>query len=68
MRFWFYVMRAAWRNGFGRWYVWRDAPTDIVRQVAVLWYHARKRPSDDDTSLIYEAHKEYQLRKRKGEA
>lgn len=65
MRFWFYVMRASWRFGFGRWYVWRDAPTDIVRQVAVLWYLERKRTQDESSDLIHQAYKEYQLRKRR---
>lgn len=48
----------------GRWYVWRDVPTDIVRQVAALWFLNRKS-KEEKSDLIYEAHKEYQLRKRK---
>ena len=66
MRFWYYVMRASWRHAFGRWYVWRDVPTDIVRQVAVLWFFARRKDyADDERSLIHEAHREYALRKLK---
>lgn len=68
MMFWFYTMRASWRVAFGHWYVWRDAPTNIVRQVAVLWYHARRRPPEEDTEVIRQAYEEYQLRKRRGEA
>ena len=65
MRFWFYLIRASWRNTRGRWYVWRDAPTDIVRKVAALWYVARKE--NEDVSVIREARKEYKLRKARGE-
>lgn len=50
----------------GRWYVWRDAPTDVVRQVAVLWYLNRKQ-GEDRSELIHEAYKEYKLRKQRGE-
>jgi hypothetical protein len=64
MRFWWYVTKASWRLGRGRWYVWRDTPTDIVRRVAVLWYHAR-REQYEDVELIRQAHQEYELRKRK---
>jgi hypothetical protein len=64
MKFWFYVIKVSWRISMGRWYVWRDVPTDIVRQVAVLWFLNRKS-KEEKSDLIYEAHKEYQLRKRK---
>ena len=62
MKFWFYVIKVSWRLSMGRWYVWRDVPTDIVRQVAVLWFLNRKS-KEEKSDLIYEAHKEYQLRK-----
>ena len=65
MRFWFYMLRAIYRDVAGRLYVWRDVPDDIVREVAVLWYKARKRPFEEGTHLIFEAYKEYKLRKRK---
>ena len=64
IRFWYYVGRASWRVGMGRWYVWRDAPTDVGREIAVLWYHARRRKNDDDVEVIRQAHAEYKLRKR----
>ena len=67
MRYWFYVFKAAWRNASGRWYVWRDVPTDIVRQVAVLWYLNRKR-GEEKSDLIYEAYKEYKMRKTRTKA
>jgi hypothetical protein len=35
-----------------------------VRQVAALWFLNRKS-KEEKSDLIYEAHKEYQLRKRK---
>ena len=62
MRFWLYVIKAVWRFQMGRWYVWRDVPTDVVRRVAVLWYFDRK---EEKNKLVYEAYKEYQLRKLK---
>jgi len=64
MKFWLYVIKAVWRFQMGRWYVWRDVPTDVVRKVAVLWYLERK---EEKNELVYEAYKEYQLRKLKGE-
>ena len=64
MRFWLYVIRASWIFARGRWYVWRDVPTDVVRKVASLWYLERK---EEKNKLVYEAYKEYQLRKLKGE-
>jgi hypothetical protein len=63
MRFWLYVIKASWRSARGRWYVWRDVPTDVVRKIAALWYLERK---DEKRELVYEAYKEYQLRKLKG--
>ena len=65
MRFLFYVARSILLFKSGRWYVWRDVPLDIVRLVAATWYFVRKEPSSDYKSVIYEARKEYQLRKTK---
>ena len=65
IRFWYYAIKASWRVGMGRWYVWRDAPTDVVRQMAVLWYHARHSEDKDSAEVIRQAHAEYKLRKRK---
>ena len=62
MKFWLYVIKAVWRSVRGRWYVWRDVPTDVVRRVASLWYLERK---EEKNKLVYEAYKEYQLRKLK---
>lgn len=62
MRFWVYVLKASWRIAAGRLYVWRDAPTDIVRQVAALWYLNRKH-GEEYSEVIREAYKEHKLRK-----
>jgi len=64
LRFWLYVIKAVWRSVRGRWYVWRDVPTNVVRRVAVLWYLERKI-KEKESALVYEAYKEYQLRKLK---
>jgi hypothetical protein len=64
LRFWFYTLRAIWRIERGRWYVWRDAPTDVVRLVAATYRIAK---NDDDLKvfeLTYQAREEYKLRKR----
>lgn len=70
MRVLFYVARSFWLYQIGRWYVWRDVPIDIVRLVSSMWYYVRKEPSSKYKSVIYEARKEYKLRKTKvkGEA
>ena len=64
MKLWLYIIKASWLLSLGRWYVWRDAPTNIVRRVAVLWMFNRRK-GEEPVKLIYEAHKEYQLRKIK---
>lgn len=66
VRFWFYCFKASWRVAMGRWYVWRDAPTDIVRQVAVLWYHNRRDDRDESSEVIRQAYQEYKLRRSTG--
>lgn len=67
MRFWFYLLRAAWRVTNGRWYVWRDAPYDIVRQVATLWFHARHEQGDVAREVIQQAYSEHLARKRRAD-
>lgn len=67
MRYWFYIIKVCWRLANGRWYVWRDIPDDIVRQVAVLWYINRKR-GEEHSEVIHEAYKEYKMRKARGQA
>jgi len=62
MKFWLYVIKAFWLFVRGRWYVWRDIPTDVVRKVGLLWYFDRKNEKNE---FVYEAYKEYQLRKMK---
>lgn len=62
MRFWFYTIRAMWRICSGRWYVWRDAPDDVVR------FHAVMRRYADDTETIEMARQatlEHNLRRRR---
>lgn len=70
IRFWFYSVRAIWRTLHGRWYVWRDAPTSVVREAAILWREVRndKNAEDDVKAIILSARNEYLLRKRRGEA
>lgn len=65
MRVLFYVARSFWLYQIGRWYVWRNVPTDVVRLVATTWYFVKKEPSSDYKNIIYEARKEYKLRKTK---
>lgn len=68
MRFWFYMIRSSWRVIRGRWYVWRDVPTDVVRRAAALWLVTRndKNGDDDVKTTIAQARAEYKLRKLKG--
>ena len=67
MRFWFYMTRALWRVIRGRWYVWRDVPTDVVRMAGGLWLVTRngKDVPDNVQSAVLQARTEYKLRKRK---
>lgn len=69
MRFWLYITQALWRVHRGRWYVWRDVPTDIVRKAAALWFVARndKEPSPEIVSLVHQARSEAKLRARRGD-
>lgn len=66
MRFWFYTVRAIWRGVNGRWFVWRDAPTDVVRKAAALWYTGRNDSDPDHVNVLRQAREEYKLRKRRG--
>jgi hypothetical protein len=70
MRFWFYMIRSQWRVIRGRWYVWRDVPTVVVRQAAALWFVTRqdKDAGPEVKSVISQARNEYKLRKNRGEA
>jgi hypothetical protein len=65
MKYWFYTILATWRLLTGRWFVWRDAPTPVVRRAAVLWRWARHEEDDHHKTLIWQAHQEYKLRKKK---
>lgn len=69
MKFWLYTVRALWRIHRGRWYVWRDAPTDVVRKVAALYFAMRKdkEPSCELKALIIDARNETKLRKRRSQ-
>lgn len=66
LRFWPYTIRALWRVGNGRWYVWRDAPTDIVRFNAIMTRYAKD--GDEVQEMARQARIEYTQRKRRGEA
>ena len=69
MMFWVYTLRAMWRLSAGRWYVWRDAPTSVVREVACLWREVRHNQDDDDLrDLVLEARQEYKRRRARGRA
>jgi hypothetical protein len=65
MNYWLYSIRATWRLLNGRWFVWRDAPTRVVRQAAALWRWARHHKDDTHKELIWQAKQEYEMRKRK---
>jgi hypothetical protein len=67
MTYWFYMIRSIWRVLHGRWYVWRDVPTDVVRKAGALWLIVRNDKSADDNLrlVILQARNEYKLRKRK---
>ena len=67
LRFWLYTIRAMWQMQMGRWYVWRDVPTDVVRQMACLWYASRNSEEAGVRNLVHQAREEYKLRKRRGE-
>lgn len=67
LKFWSFTSRAMWRHVRGRWYVWRDAPTEVVRVAALLWFYARKKPATKGVTLIHEAYKEYRMRKARGQ-
>jgi hypothetical protein len=64
MKFWYWAIRAIWGALRGRWYVWRDAPDDVVRQAALLWRSVRHDNDEDLRSVIAQAHAEYRLRAR----
>jgi hypothetical protein len=65
MNYWLHSIRATWRLLNGRWFVWRDAPTRVVRQAAALWRWARHDKDDAQKELIWQARQEYEMRKRK---
>jgi hypothetical protein len=69
MKFWYYFIRSIWRVVNGRWYVWRDAPTDVVRQAAALKFEAAEdKDTDPILASVMQADAEASLRKlRKGE-
>jgi hypothetical protein len=63
MRFWWHVIKVMWRHVNGRWYVWRDSPDDIVREVAGMEFTAKqKEESPNWFVLVQEAKRELQLR------
>lgn len=66
MRFWAYMIKAMWRTTRGRWYIWRDTPTDVVRKAAALWFVVRRDKEADEAlvSTISQARSEAKLRKK----
>jgi hypothetical protein len=62
MTFWYWAIRACWGVVRGRWYVWRDAPDDVVRQVASLWRGVRHDKDEDLRGVIAQARAEHRLR------
>ena len=68
MRFWLYTIRAIWRVCTGRWFVWRDAPTDVVRKAAAIRFLMHKDNEQDEQviDLVAQARAEVKLRKQKG--
>ena len=69
MKFWYHFLKSIWRVLNGRWYVWRDVPTDIVRQAAALKFEAAEhKDSNPILASVMQADAEVKLRKlRKGE-
>lgn len=64
MRYWFWMTIAIWRALCGRWHVWRDDPTDVVRTAASLWRAVRDDTDDDARNVIAQARAEAKLRAR----
>lgn len=61
-RFWRHAIQAMWRVTRGRWFVWRDAPDDVVQEAAAL---AAALGVDDDAEtheLLSQAVIEQRLR------
>ena len=65
IKFWLWVLRAAWRIERGRWHVLRDAPDYVVEQVAVLRHSLTDEDSRAAKTLIAEAKKELELRRHR---
>jgi hypothetical protein len=69
--FWLYMFKALWRHHISkRWFVWRDAPKEVVREASALVSVAKKQ-KDIPSSLLFvllDARKELKLRKRRGDA
>lgn len=64
MKFWFYSIRAMYRVLRGRWYVWRDAPIEVVEQIAEMKPHLKSTDEVGLVNLIVQAEKELELRGR----
>lgn len=65
IKFWFYIARAMWRVSLGKWFVLRDAPTDVVEQIAALIHHIDSKDSNEVRVLVAQAQEELSLRNRR---
>lgn len=65
IKFWLYTIRAMWRVGRGRWYVWRDAPLQVVEEAAELRLHLQETDDANMKNLILQACDELALRDKK---
>ena len=64
MRFWLYTIRAMWRVSRGRWFVWRDAPLQVVEDAAEMHPHLKDTDDPNMKILIRQACEELELRDR----
>lgn len=65
MKVLYYACVRMWRVILGRWFVWRDAPTDVVRAVAATWRWVRNHDQSATKELVRQARDEAKLRGRR---
>lgn len=60
MRFWWHIVKAMWKHLNGRWYVWRDTPDDVLRDV--LKIDITHEEDSEVITLVRGAWQEHKLR------
>jgi hypothetical protein len=68
IKFWLYTIRATWRVSRGRWFIWRDAPLQVVEEVAELRAHLHETDDPNMKNLVWQACDELALRGKEQEA